>query len=524
MRKVISCLIILCVLSAIPLLEVSGASLAISKISKKTAGPFDVIKIYGAGFTEAADMRVIFANGAYVVTVPAVCGTKTTLEVGVPFFFDKKTGAIKAAVVKVTVKSKSLGIKSNTLSGFTITDLPRTTQAAGTVTLAFLKDLKTLTGYSKGQLDFLQKASKGKVNTTKAKSQVSKMETNLGALQTALTAIQKGQATTQASSIKVTKASLAISDRIILGLLAQLDAIAKAPLETGVTAAPDRAWVPPDGLAIPSLKEIYWKLTGGSEEEGFNEQKLWEFLKTNEAAVGTVAQIITMATATSFPAIAAAVGGVALVYAMGITFYTLSEYVAYYLGLPSGVTEADGFWPLFESIMNTSLAMVGFRLPKISSWKPILDLYGQGFNDFDMIRQMLKPVKESAPTIIPEFLKIHVAGSWSGKIYCKMEGEPEEQFSFTANFTESGLSLSGKIGLDGSGNVYDVSGAMCGYFISFDFYDSGTAGGATYETFWEFTGNLSGNGRSMAGTHGFYSKISSDPEPLEWNGTWILSR
>ena len=524
MRKVISVLIVLCVLSAIPLIEVSGASLAISKLSKKTAGPFDVIKIYGAGFTEATDMRVIFANGAYVVSVPAVCGTKTTLEVGVPFFIDKKTGAIKAAVVNVTVKSKSLGIKSNTISGFTITDLPRTTQAAGTVTQAFLKDLKTLTGYSQGQLDFLQKASKGKVNTTKAKSQVSKMETNLGTLQTALTAIQKGQAIAQGSSVIINKASLAVSDRLILGFLAQLDAVAKAPLETGMTAASDQAWVPPDGLTIPSLKEIYWKLTGGSEEEGFNEQKLWEFLKRNEAVVGTAAGVLTLVTASSYPAIAAAAGGVALVYSMGITFYTISEYAAFYLGLPSGVTEADGFWPLFESIMNTSLAMVGFRLPKISSWKPILNLYGQCFSDFDLIRGMLKPVKEAAPTIISELLKITVTGSWSGNIHIKIEGEEEEQYSLTANFTESGLSLSGKIGINGSGNVYDVSGAICGYSISFDYEDSGVVEGMTYYIFWEFVGNLSGNGRSIGGTHGYYAKIGGYPELVTANGTWILSR
>lgn len=523
MRKFISGLII-CVLFAMPHLEVSGASLAIVRLSKKTAGPFDVIKIYGAGFTAASDMRVTFANGAYVVSVPPVCGTKTTLEVPVPFFFDTKTGAIKAAVVKITVRSKSLGIKSNTLSGFTITDLPRTTQAAGTVTQAFLKDLKTLTGYSKGQLDFLQKASKGKVNTTKAKSQVSKMETNLGALQTALTAIQKGQAITQGSSVKINKAYLAVSDRLILGFLAQLDAVVKAPLKTGVTAASDRAWVPPDGLAIPSLKEIYWKLTRGSEEEGFNEQKLWEFLKRNEAVVGTAAGVLTLATATSFPAIAAAAGGVALVYSMGITAYTISEYAAFYLGLPSGVTEADGFWPLFESIMNTSLATVGFRLPKISTWKPILELYGQCFSDFDLIRGMLKPVKEAAPTIIPELLRITVGGSWGGKLYSKSEGKAEE-ISFTAKFTESGLSLSGKIEFGGSGYFRDVSGAICGYIISFDWYTSGTIKGLAYSESWEFVGNLSGDGRSIGGTHEYYLKYSGDVnETITANGTWILSR
>lgn len=171
---------IIYVLFAMPHLEVSGSSMAIVRLSKKTAGPFDVIKIYGAGFTAAADMRVIFANGAYVVSVPPVYGTRTTLEAPVPFFFDKKSGAIKSGVVKVTVKSKSLGIKSNTISGFAITDLPRTTQAAGTITLAFLEDLKTLTGYSRGQLAFLKKASHGKVNTTRASSQMIKMESTLG--------------------------------------------------------------------------------------------------------------------------------------------------------------------------------------------------------------------------------------------------------------------------------------------------------------------------------------------------------
>ena len=55
MRKAVSILIVFCVLAAVPVFEVSGASIAISKLSKKTAGPFDVIKICGAGFTPAAD-------------------------------------------------------------------------------------------------------------------------------------------------------------------------------------------------------------------------------------------------------------------------------------------------------------------------------------------------------------------------------------------------------------------------------------------------------------------------------------
>lgn len=521
MRKVISALIVFCVLSAVLVFDVSGASIAISNLSKKTAGPFDVIKIYGAGFTAAADLSVIFAKGAYAVTVPAIYGTNTTLEVGVPFFFDTKTGAIKSGVVKVTVKSKSLGIKSNTLTGFTITDLPRTTEAAGTVTQAFLKDLQTLTVRTKGQLDFLQKASKGKVDTTRAKSGVSKMATNLSALQTDLAGIQKRQAATLGSSIIINKASLAVSDRIILGFLAQLEAVVKAPSKMGVTAALGRDWIPPDGLSIPGLLEIYGKLASYAEEKGFDRQVLFEYLKRSGAWVGTATGALTVLgyLGAVSPAVAAVAGGVGLAYGIGVTCVVIAEYGCYYFGLPSGVDEAEGFWPLLGDVSRTLLQMVPFPLGKFCRLKRLLDALDLALNERDVVNALENPVKEAAPAIIPELLRITVEGSWVGKI-CS----PTGQSSFKANFTESGLSITGKIEIGGKGYWRDVSGALCGYLVSFD-YDKWTAsGGVTAHEILEFTGNLSGSGESMAGTYGFYVKFSNSPKPIEENGTWILYR
>lgn len=529
MRKAISALVVFCVLAAVPAFEVSGASIAISRLSKKTAGPFDVIKIYGAGFTAASDMRVIFANGAYVVTVPAICGTKTTLEVGVPFFFDTKTGAIKSGVVKVTVKSKSLGIKSNTLTGFKITDLPRTTQAPGTVTLAFLEDLKTLTGCADGQLEFLQKASKGKVNTVKARANVSKMGTNLGALQTALTTIQKGQRINRGSSVKINKASLAASDRLILGYLAQLDAVAEAALKAGATVSSEPDWVPPDGLSIPGLSEIYGKLASYAEEKGFNEQKLWEFLKRNEAVVATTCQVLVFAApALGLPAVGAAAGGFALVYSCGIAAYTISEYAAFYLGLPSGVTEADGFWPLLKSILDSSLAIYGFRLPDVCKLKALIDIYGQGTADHDLIKRLVEPVKEAAPAIIPQLLMITVEGSWGGTLHFISEGN-DNPLSFTAKFTESssGLTFSGEIQTGGSTDAYkrDVSGTINGYIISFYHNESGTVGGTSWIEKWNFRGSLSADGKTIGGKHDYYCKYwGAYNDTITASGDWILSR
>lgn len=528
MRKVISVLVVVSVLSVISVFEVSGASIAIRKLSKKTAGPFDVIKIFGAGFTKASDMRVIFASGAYAVTVPAIYGTKTSLDVGVPVFIDKKTGAIKSGVVKVTVKSKSLGIKSNTLTGFKITDLPRTTQAAGTVTQAFLEDLKTLTGFTRGQLDFLQKASKGKVNTTKAKSGVSKMATKLGALQTTLAAILKDQAITQGFSVKINKASLAVSDRLILGFLAQLDAVVKAPHKTCVTAALERDWVPPDGLAIPSLTEIYEKLASYAEEKGFDQQVLFEYLKRSGAWVGTAAGTLTVLsymTAAVTPAVAAAAGSVALVYGIGITSFVLTNYVCFYLGLPSGVNEAEGFWPLLEDVSRTFLGMTALRLANVCRLKKLLDIFDLALNERDVANQLEEPVKKAAPKIFKQFHSLTVEGAWSGKIYIKWEGEELQGF-FAANFTESGLSLSGVIQCQvGSNEGYklDVSGTICGYLISFDWHDSGVIGSFYFEEFWEFNGNLSGDGTKLAGTHEYHEYMNGS-ELRGWTGTWTLSR
>ena len=520
MRKFISGLII-CVLFAMPLLEVSGSGLTIVRLSKKAAGPFDVVKIFGSGFTAASDMRVIFANGAYVVSVPPVYGTKTTLEAPVPFFFDKKSGAIKSGVVRVTVKSKSLGIKSNTISGFTITDLPRSTQAAGTITLVFLEDLKTLTGYSKTQLAFLKKASKGKVNTTQANSQISKMETSLGGLQTAVTAIQKGQATTQASSIKVTKSSLAIADRLFLAYLAQLDAVAKAPLGRGVTAVPDRASVPADALSIPSLKQIYEKLASYAKDADFNEEKLWEFLKRNEGVVGTTASVLVLgATALSLPTVATAVGGMALIYSAGIAFYTVNDYMAFYLGLPSGVTKADGFWPLFEALLTTGLDMATFHLPDTVFPKQMYDLYSQYDDDIDLTKRLVGPVEDSTKTLVPELLRIGISGSWAGRLTVYFEGE-EETVSLSANFTESGLSFSGQMTL--ADMVGSVIGTINGYNTSFTYTHSETYQGILYNLSCLFSDGLSADGRSMSGKC-TVTETAKGYTPTTFTGTWILSR
>jgi hypothetical protein len=513
MRKGISILIVFCVLAAVPVYEVSGASIAISKLSKKTAGPFDVIKIYGAGFTAASDMRVIFANGAYVVTVPAIYGSQTTLEVGVPFFFDTKTRTIKSGVVKIAVKSKSLGIKSNTLTGFTITDLPRTTQAPGTVTQAFLGDLKTLAACTQGQLQFLQMASKGKVNTTKARSSVSKIATSLGSLQTALAGIQKGKAATLGSSITISKASLAISDRLILGFLAQLDAVVKSPSDASRPAL-QHDWVPPDGLTIPSLTEIFIRLASYAEEKGYDQKVLFEYLKRSGAWVGTTAGAVALL-AGEGSAVAAAAGAVGLAYGIGVTGFVLTEYGCYYLGLASGVNEAEGFWGLLKDVLKTSLAACSYPLASTCTLKALAAVFLQSLDDFDLAEQLMEPVKKSAPAIYQEFHFLNVVGSWAGKF-----GNTELGYGpITASFTESGLAFSGTLS-DGY-DSYPVSGARLGYSVSFDLELSIDVDGEIITGVYEFVGTLSQDRRSMSGDWEWTAYGAGQTESE--TGTWSLT-
>jgi len=525
MRKAVSILIVFCVLAAVPVFEVSGASIAISKLSKKTAGPFDVIKIYGAGFTAVTDMRVVFSYGSYVVAVPPILGTKKTLEVGVPFFFDTKTGVPKSGIVKVWVKSKSLGIKSNAIAGFKILDLPRTTQPAGTSTLAFVRDTKAVIRNSKGQLDFLKKASKGKVNTTNAVAAASKMGTGLGKLETALTAIQKGTSATLGSDIKINKASLAIADRLILGYLAQLDAVTKIPLKSGVSAGPGGRSIPSDELSIPDLKEIEKKLASYAEDAGFDQTMLLEWLKKNKAYVGTAAAGLTSLAAFGLisPEISVVGGAVAVTYSVAIAGLTGYQYYCLYMSLPSGTLEAKDFFPLYKILFESSMDIYSlFNAGKLLSG--IWDIYSQWGNNDEFAEKLVEPVAESAETIIPELLKVTAEGSWSGKYAFKLEGQQYE-YPFMANFTESGLSLSGKIGSDGK-NWQDVSGTICGYLIDFDWEESGANEDESWYMFCEYSGSLCGDGTSMGGTYEWHSKYSREDLNVtdSGNGTWILSR
>lgn len=296
--------------------------------------------------------------------------------------------------------------------------------------------------------------------------------------------------------------------------------------DSGFRSRPEPDWIPPNGLSIPGLSEIYEKLASYAEEKGFNQQKLWEFLKKHEGAVGTICQVLVLtAPALGIPAVGTVAGGFALIYSCSIAAYTISEYAAYYYGLPSGVTEAEGFWPLYKSLFDTSLAIFGFKLSNVCKWKTIIDIYGQGNADYQLAEQMLEPVKKSAPTIIPQFARIAFDGVWQGDgrmIYKTEEGDFE--WSFKADFTEKGLSLSGKVYIQET--PYDVSGAICGYIVNFDYYDARTIGGSSWIDIWEFSGSLSADGKSIGGTHERLQKLfgQTNLPDLVNTGTWNLKR
>lgn len=521
MRKVFSSVIILCVLSAIPLLEVSGASLAIDRLSKKAASPFDIIKIYGAGFTAVSDMRVIFANGAYVVAVPPILGTKTTLEAPVPFFFDTKSGALKSGVVRVAVKSKSLGIKSNAISGFIIRDLPRSTQAAGTATMAFMEDTKTVMENSKSQLNFLKKASNGKVNTTLAVSAVSKMGTSLGGLQTVLAAIKKGKSAALGSDINVTKASLAIADRLILGYLAQLDAVTKIPLKTGASAGRSRASIPRDAFSIPSLKDINEKLASYAEDAGFDQQMLLEWLKRNKAYVGTAAaglQSLAFLGLVS-PELAVFGGAVAVTYSVAIAGLTAYQFGCLYMSLPSGSLEAKDFLPLYKDLFEASMDVYTFGAS--TKIKAMWEIYSQWDNNDELTDRLYEPVTKSVESLCAGLLRITVDGGWSGKIQFTIDGEIYS-YGFSADFTEVGQSLRGEVNMNSGEVTSSVSGTKNGYDINFGFTEYYNIEGETASIIWSFLGTLSQDGSSIGGK--FTETATIEGETYTGGGTWILSR
>jgi hypothetical protein len=114
-------------------------------LSENSAAPFDQLTVTGAGFSNGtAAISVVFTpeNGDPPLMIPVVSSTDTSLQLMVPAFFAKTTGAFSAETVDVQVVafSSTTTYLSNTIVGIPVSALPKVagTAPAGTITAAAL--------------------------------------------------------------------------------------------------------------------------------------------------------------------------------------------------------------------------------------------------------------------------------------------------------------------------------------------------------------------------------------------------
>ena len=485
----------------------------IKSINKTTAAPFEVIKINGRGFSPFSDMRVIFANGPYVVKVPPVYGTANTLEVPIPVFFNTTTGAIGSGVVSVTVTRKSGNTTSNSISGFTIIGLPSSTDAPGTITLQFLRDLQALAGYAKSQLGYLQQASNGNVNTMLQIASLNTIVSTMGELETAIIAIMNDQPPPGSAPYQVTKESLGVTDQVILEYLTQLNNIASAPLtstaigissSTLVSLAGEIVVPPPPVPGEPepirlSLKDVALKIYNDVNKAAW-ELSLYEFYKRGEAVVGTgAATLALLGTLVGSPGLVTVGGVIALSYASVLVSSAILQCWLTPAGLPSDLNKAQKQLIVATELSNLTLQVATFPLSSVST-KPsqVGDLFSQAFTDLELYNGLMESVSENLPTIIENYqlVRIDPNGSWSGSASVVFMGS-NYTGPLEANFTQTQANgpLSGVI------NGLSLSGTTNGFDITFQVYatyvDAPT--GCYGSNYYAFTGRFSGDGRAIGG-------------------------
>jgi hypothetical protein len=150
------------------------------------------LSITGAGFDANADIQVhFFDKPGYSVKIPASDVKATSLTVSVPGYISPSTGTFSAGVVNVEViqKSGTNTLKTNTIEGLQITDLPTSDRTTGAATLEYLDRIIQLLRDSQYHLYCLDQISNGAVTDTVLSDCLSNLITDYTELKTQVQSI-----------------------------------------------------------------------------------------------------------------------------------------------------------------------------------------------------------------------------------------------------------------------------------------------------------------------------------------------
>jgi hypothetical protein len=476
---------------------------SIKSLSTTTAAPFELIKINGSGFSRISDLVVTFSNGSYVVNVLPVDGTANTLEVSVPFFVDTTTGSLGSGVVNVTVARKSYNIQSNSISGFTISELPYSSDAPGSVTVAFLQDLQTLALDAQSQLTFLQEASNGQVDTTSQIASLNLMTLNLTDLLGGITNIMNGQEAPGLSPT-INQQSLSNSDRILLGYLNQLDNIGKASLSSITYYNNSTELFTLANNSIPNYQKMY--AINQISFVGF-----YEFWKKSAPYVGTA---VMLAAPIIGPEL---LGAYALAYSIPLAASAILSYTSFKNGLSWGDPDYRDFKPVADRMITACLELGGLvNMP--SKLAALIHFVSQSKRDFELSKELLEPVLENEAIIRDNWNPpgITAQGSWVGTM--TWDNGPTE--SFSAELQQTQYVVQGYV--DYGGVHYEANGETYGYEITFNW--NIYSGDCLAKL--QMAGKFSQDGSSMHGdfVDTYSCTIAGTTLTETATGTWVLSK
>ena len=213
--------------------------LPITSLSTTSSLPTGNLIINGTGFATDGSLSVRFFNSSgYKVDVQVMQSTSTSVVVAVPPYFVSGANKFEPGTVSVQVLQDTGSgiIKSNSIEGFQIKDLPTHTATPGNVTLNFLRDeLYYYTSLQNG----IKNTS---LDTPSMNTAIADTVDHLTALASVVRVVVKNQSATfdlgsvSGIALSVGSKELLQSDRLILGMFTTL---ASSDLPAVVSACTD---------------------------------------------------------------------------------------------------------------------------------------------------------------------------------------------------------------------------------------------------------------------------------------------
>ncbi|MBF8267476.1 MAG: tyrosinase/peptidase [Dehalococcoidia bacterium] len=163
------------------------------RINQSDSPPGELLTIQSTRFSPDIPVSVRFFKDSFSISVPAVDTLESSITVAIPPYLDLKSGKSASAVVSIEASQEQAAgtVVSNTVTGFTIEDLPASTTAPGTVFLAYLEGMERTILDAQADLEFIAAASGGAVSVPKLQTNLAAMLNQIVTLKTEINTIVK---------------------------------------------------------------------------------------------------------------------------------------------------------------------------------------------------------------------------------------------------------------------------------------------------------------------------------------------